>query len=178
MKYKRERVKNYEDYEIDTNGVVYGKNGKPLKYSLNHNGYCIVNFYINHKRTGFAIHTLVAKQFVPNNNITKNQVNHIDGNKENNNVKNLEWVSPKENILHSTRVLGNNIGINNGNAKRIKAYNKNGMLVYQFDSIADAGRYFNNKLNNKSNTRAKEQFICSALKGKKKTAYGLVWEYA
>ena len=46
MEYKREPVKGYEEYEVDTNGVVYGKNGKPLKYSINHNGYCIINFYI------------------------------------------------------------------------------------------------------------------------------------
>ena len=120
MEYKREPVKGYEEYEIDTNGVVYGKNGKPLKYSINHNGYCIINFYINHKRTGFGIHTLVAKQFIPNNNINKNQVNHKDGNKINNNVENLEWVTPKENMEHSVDVLGNNIGEKIGERKLLK----------------------------------------------------------
>lgn len=66
MEYKRQNINGYEEYQVDTNGVVYGKNGKKLKYSINHNGYCIVNFYNNHKRKGFAIHTLVAKQFILN----------------------------------------------------------------------------------------------------------------
>lgn len=103
VEYKREPARGYEEYEVDTNGVIYGKNGKPLKYSLNYRGYCIINFYVNHKRTGFGIHTLVAKQFIPNNDINKNQVNHKDGNKTNNSVDNLEWATPKE-LEHRTEL--------------------------------------------------------------------------
>lgn len=124
VKYRREPVKGYEEYEVDTNGIVYGKNGKPLKYSLNYKGYCMINFYVNHKRTGFGIHTLVAKQFIPNNNINKNQVNHKDGNKTNNSVDNLEWVTSGENMRHSVDVLGNYTGAKNCNAKAIKGINK------------------------------------------------------
>lgn len=110
MDYKKEYIKDFPEYQIDTNGVVYGKNGNPLKYSLNHKGYCIINFYVDHKRKGFGIHTLVAKQFIYNEDpINKTQVNHKNGNKQDNYVDNLEWVTPKENSFHSVHVLKNNL---------------------------------------------------------------------
>ena len=174
MEYKREPVKGYEEYEVDTNGVVYGKNGKPLKYSLNHNGYCIINFYINHKRTGFGIHTLVAKQFIPNDDTNKNQVNHKDGNKINNNIENLEWVTPKENTKHSIEILGNIFeGKNNSNAKPVEGRNIETNERIVFSSLADAGRYFNKNNNYKTSIKN----IWKAIHGYNKTSYGFYWKY-
>lgn len=175
--YKREPVIGYEEYEIDTNGVVYGKNGQPLKYSLNHNGYCIINFYINHKRTGFSIHTLVAKQFIHNNNPTvKTQVNHKDGNKENNHIDNLEWVSAQENSLHAREVLGyDNMGKNNPNAKTIIGIDiKTNQQKYYFNSLAEAARHFcaENK-----NYRITQNSIYRVLKGIRKSYKGCYWKY-
>ena len=48
MEYQKKSVavEGFGMYQIDTNGIVYAKNGKPLKYSINHKGYCIVNFMI------------------------------------------------------------------------------------------------------------------------------------
>lgn len=173
VEYRREPIKGYEEYEVDTNGVVYGKNGKPLKYSINHNGYCIINFYINHKRTGFAIHTLVANQFIPNDDTDKNQVNHKDGNKINNNIDNLEWVTPKENTQHSINVLGNDFnGSKNPNAKKLKGTHKITNDIIYFDSLADAGRYFT-----KNNYRTTTKLIWRAIKGYRKTYHGYIWEY-
>ena len=89
--YRREKVNGYEGYEVDTNGVIYGKRGKPLKFSINPNGYCIITFSINGKEKGFGVHQIVARQFITNDDPEhKTQVNHIDGNKENNRVENLE----------------------------------------------------------------------------------------
>ena len=174
MEYKREPVKGYEEYEVDTNGVVYGKNGKPLKYSLNPNGYCIVKFSINHLIKGFTIHRLVAKQFINNKDVNKTQINHIDGDKTNNKVDNLEWVTPKENMEHAKNVLNiDRTGKNSPSAKKIKGIHKTTNEILYFDSISDAGRYFT-KINNHKRIANK---IWEALNGYKKTYYGYIWKY-
>ena len=173
MEYKKEPVKGYEEYQVDTNGIVYGKNGKPLKYSLNHKGYCIINFYINGQIKGFAIHTLVAKQFIPNNDPSKWQVNHKNGNKEDNRVSNLEWVTPKENMRHSIEVLRNDFsGYNSSNAKPIKGINKYTNEVLVFGSLSDAGRYFT-----KNDYRNTMKCIWKALNGRNKTYHNYIWKY-
>ena len=59
-------------------------------------GYLKVDLSKNGKYKGIRIHRLVAMAFIPNPNHYE-QVDHLDGNKTNNNVANLEWVSPKEN---------------------------------------------------------------------------------
>lgn len=58
------------------------------------------------------LHRVVAKTFIPNPEGLP-EVNHIDGNKGNNRVDNLEWVTSKDNSLHSTRILKKNIGSQN-----------------------------------------------------------------
>ena len=134
IQYQKVPVKGYEEYSVDTNGIVYSKKGKPLKYSLNHNGYCIINFYVNHKRTGFAIHTLVAQAFIPNPE-NKPTVNHKDGNKQNNAVQNLEWSTHKEQTDHAKNVLGyDNSGTNNPLATEVFGYDKKNpeKLIYLF----------------------------------------------
>jgi hypothetical protein len=68
--------------------------------------YETVGLSIEGIRTGFYIHRLVAKHFI-SNPYNKSDVNHKNGDKHNNSVKNLEWVTPQENIEHSINVLGN-----------------------------------------------------------------------
>lgn len=175
MEYKREPVKGYEEYQVDTNGVVYSKKGKPLKWSLNHKGYCIVNFYVNHKRKGFGVHTLVCNQFIENDDPLKNQVNHIDGNKTNNNVSNLEWVTPKENMEHLKNVLGfDNTGKNNCNHREIMCIDSNGVIT-NFDSLSDAARFFDDTGLRFSNIKSS---IWKALNGYRKTYLKMIWKYA
>ena len=175
MRYRKECIDGYEEYQVDTDGIVYGKNGKPLKYSLNHKGYCIINFYINHKRTGFGIHTLVANQFIPNKDPLKWQVNHIDGNKANNNVDNLEWVTPEENMRHSVDVLGNGIGAKNSCAKVIKGINKKDGTEIYFDAMSDGARYLAKKY--KIKFMYAKNSLWRALSGKRKSYKGYYWQY-
>ena len=64
------------------------------------NGYKLASLCRNGKSKRVLLHRLVAKAFLPNpNNLL--QINHIDGNKQNNNVNNLEWVTAQENIIHA-----------------------------------------------------------------------------
>ncbi len=75
-----------------------------LKISLNTRGYPIICLTKNSKRTTKKVHRLVAKAFLKPAMIEKNQVNHIDGNKANNHISNLEWVTNRENCLHAIRM--------------------------------------------------------------------------
>ena len=66
----------------------------------NSKGYWRVSIQINNEQHAFSVHRLVAKAFIPNpNNLP--QVNHIDGNKNNNNVSNLEWCDNDYNMQHA-----------------------------------------------------------------------------
>lgn len=65
-------------------------------------GYLRVGFRVNKILHNHLIHVLVAKAFIPNPH-NKSIVNHIDGNKLNNNVNNLEWVTSSENAKHAVK---------------------------------------------------------------------------
>ena len=91
-------------YLIYNDGRVYSFYKKDfMKFNKNHKGYFTISLNIDRKNHKTAsIHRLVALHFIENNNPEeKNQVNHIDGDKTNNNVENLEWVSNRENIIHA-----------------------------------------------------------------------------
>lgn len=127
MEYRKEPIRGMEEYQVDTEGNVYNKNGSLKKYSLNHSGYCIYNFLVNGKRIGVAGHTLVAKQFLPLENYEGLQVNHKDGIRTNNDVENLEWTTPLQNIRYSIEVLGHdNKEEKNHNARAIYSIDKQG----------------------------------------------------
>lgn len=75
-----------------------------MKPKRNKNGYMEVNLIKDSKRKTFKVHRLVAINFL-DNNYNKKEVNHIDGDKTNNLINNLEWVTPSENQIHSYSVL-------------------------------------------------------------------------
>ena len=95
-------IKNFEGiYSIDLNGTIYndikGTIKKPSKLKI---GYLIVDLYKENKATKCYVHRLLAEHFIPNPE-NKKQVNHIDGNKLNNSLDNLEWVTHQENLKHA-----------------------------------------------------------------------------
>lgn len=93
-------IQNYSNYLIDENGNVYNKTtNKYLKGSIGENGYLYYRLSKEGQKKMFYAHRLVAETFIPNpNNLPV--VNHIDNNKLNNNINNLEWVSYSENTQY------------------------------------------------------------------------------
>ena len=90
-------------YSISSEGRVRNDETNKMKsMDATSDGYHKVDLYSNGKRTSVRVHRLVAEAFIPNPNKLP-QINHIDGNKENNNVKNLEWVNNSQNMIHAYR---------------------------------------------------------------------------
>lgn len=98
-------VVGYEGlYTIDIFGnVIKTKNGQVVSQQKNKFGYMNVSLGKDGKQKQYKVHRLIAEAFIPNPQ-NKPQVNHIDGNKSNNVVWNLEWVTCKENVAHAYTV--------------------------------------------------------------------------
>lgn len=105
----RKQIKDYLNYYIDEYGNVYNDlSGNILKGSIGENGYKYYRLSKNNKKKMFYAHRLVAEYFLSNpNNLPI--VNHKDGNKLNNNVNNLEWVSYSENSCHWHQMNGKRV---------------------------------------------------------------------
>ena len=107
-KVKQEDIKDYLNYYIYDNGDVLNINtNKILSGSVGENGYKYFRLSQGGKKKMFYCHRLVAEAFIPN---SKNLpvVNHKDGNKLNNNVENLEWVTYNENTEHFHKEIKKN----------------------------------------------------------------------
>lgn len=151
-------------YEISNYGRVKSLERRVLKK----NGRFIVNTYYNEKilvpipRQGYHrvalhkngiryhknIHTLVAIAFIENETPDiRDQINHIDGDKSNNIISNLEWCSRSENTLHAYRVLGRKrawLGEKNENCKWSKPViqlTKEGEIIRKYSSMSETKEY-------------------------------------
>ena len=161
-------VINYPKYEISEEGAIRSKpclgnhfKGRELKYSTDKYGYQIVCFNTKERKVNLKVHRLVAQAFIPNPE-NKPQVNHIDGDKTNNSVSNLEWVTASENIRHAK-----NIGIQCEcpNRKLVKQYTKDGVFVAEYQSLKAA----------QEATGIGWTGISACTRGVRKTAGGFVW---
>lgn len=170
------QIIDFPNYFIDETGQVYRK----WKYGftkkepqLTKCGYMRVDLWKNGVYCHKQVHRLVAQAFIPNPD-NKPQVNHIDGNKQNNDVSNLEWATPSENQLHAYKLFGyrgsrpmlGRLGKDNPFSKPVVQI-KDGIIIAEFAGINDAERI----------TGISHQEIGRVCRGKQKTAKGYIWRY-
>jgi len=155
-------------YDVCENGDIRNKKGLILKpHPDSKKRYNLIRLCKNGVMTTYLLHRIVAKAFIPNRGDLE-QVNHIDGNKTNNCVTNLEWCSRSYNIKHawetglkqergcciSKKIIG--INIKTGEKK-------------EFNSTADANMFlFNKKTGNA---------ISNCLNGRSKSSSGYYWRF-
>jgi hypothetical protein len=104
------KIADFPKYKVSRSGDVfsslkYGTKSRILKKFVDKDGYLVVCLRSLGVKKTIKVHRLVASAYIKNNN-NYPQVNHIDGNKQNNFYRNLQWCSCKENILHARDSLG------------------------------------------------------------------------
>lgn len=166
-------IPGYENlYQISDQGRVkslkFGKE-KVLKPGLGSDGYCQVQLFKNGEMKNFRVHRLVSLVFIPNPD-NKPFVDHINGIKNDNSVKNLRWCTHKENM--NFPLVRKNISQSQiNNPKKSKAILQIDIntreVINEFPSIRGVERQLGIASTN----------ISKCCNGKLKTAYGYIWRY-
>ncbi len=188
-------IEGYEGkYQVSNLGGVrsldrkignYFRKGKVLKPRACRNGYLLVNLYNKYSiREAKLVHRLVANAFILNQK-NKLEVNHIDGNKHNNTIENLEWCTSSENKKHAIRTglkperfkgqfgKGKNNwmyrrrGKDNPCSKIVIQYNREMNRIAEYGSTCEAER----------KTGICSTNIAKCCRGGAKTAGGYIWRY-
>jgi len=170
MKEMWKAVKGYEGlYDVSNFGRIksYPRNGtikkeRILKQTIDTTGYFIVGLHKNNKQKKVCVHWLVADAFIPKRK-GHEVINHIDGNKLNNNVTNLERCTQKHNVRESFR-----LGLQTPyNEKVVLQYDSNGNFIKEWKSGCEAGRQLNMSQSN----------ISACCRGLRQQANGFVWKF-
>lgn len=170
-------------YQISNKGRLKSfkdkKDGRILSNKNSKGGYLsAVLCYKNRPTRSDKIHRLVAEAFIPNPG-NKPEVNHIDGDKQNNHVENLEWVSRKENarhaIAHNPNIL---MGMNRFNRyirpNKIQQLTLGGRLIAEYFNAQEAGKSTGVCSRNILQVAGKEEY---RLGKTRKQAGGFVWKF-
>lgn len=159
-------MKEHNGYEVSNYGKIRNiKTGRILKTTTSYKGYKRFVIYIDKKPKCFYIHRVVANNFLDNSNNYK-EINHINENKLDNRVCNLEYCTSKYNANYGTR---NNRIINSkrNTFKTIIQKNKNNDIIKIWKDIIEI----------QENTKYNKHNIYKCCEGKYKYAYGYKWEY-
>jgi len=131
---------------------------KSMKLTPSNTGYFVVTLWKNNISKVHLVHRLVAETFIPNpNNLP--EVNHKDGNKLNNCVDNLEWVTQRDNNIHAIQT-----GLRDA-YKQIGQYDLNGNFIKSWNSIKEAQTFY------------ETSHISECCQGKRNKTKGFIWKY-
>lgn len=148
----------YSKYKINKQGQIINKNNILLQYIIKADYSTLkLKSDINGKFYRHSVHRLVAMTFIPNKNPLYTKVNHIDEDKSNNHVDNLEWCTQKQNAIHSLGRKVNQIDI------------ETNKIINTFPSISEA--------NASLNKRRDSNGVRKACNGTQKTAHGYKWSF-
>lgn len=155
------KIEGFEKYEVSNLGKVRNiKSGRILKPSLHRDGYLKHLLYENNKRKNLLLHRIMAIAFIDNPE-EKPKVNHIDENKLNNDLSNLEWCTVRENNIHGTRIKR----IAEKNFEKVIQLDLNDNILNEFESMTQA----------EQKTGALVSSISKCCNGKAKSAGGYKW---
>ena len=168
------RIRSCARTIIRKNKIKQQFKGKILSPEDNGNGYLRLILYKNKKKNSEYVHRLIASAFIENY-YNCEQINHIDGNKQNNNINNLEWCTKSYNIKEAYR-LGlktapkTMLGIKsykNHLSKPVNQYDLQGNFIKRYDSFSAAARA----------TGLNRTHIGECCNGKNRTYGGFIWKY-
>lgn len=167
------RVQSLDRRVKHPSGSLKTNKGKILKLVQGRKGFYLTVSLGSNKITAL-VHRLVAKAFL-DNSLNKPCVNHLDGNKTNNNVSNLSWCSYQENEKWSYAKLGKKpnktmlgkLGEKSPFFKPVGMYSFNGKFLRIFAGVNECGRFFKKSVGN----------IANVCRGEQKTAYGYRFNY-
>ena len=128
------QIPNFENYEVSNLGKVRNKKTKRILKPCNNGGYLYVGLRCNGSAKTFKIHQLVGLCFIENPN-NRQQINHIDKDRTNNNISNLEWCTAAENNAHKCLTLQQKT---NQNLKIWRLDIASGDKIELYNSIYDA----------------------------------------
>ena len=155
------KIEGFEKYEVSNLGKVRNiKSGRMLKPHLNHNGYLKHHLYRHDKQKELFLHRIIAIAFIDNPG-KKPQVNHIDENKLNNDLSNLEWCTAKENLIHGTRTKRAAEKL----SKKVIQLDLNDNVLNEFESMTQAEK----------KTGVLLKYISRCCNGRSKSAGGYKW---
>jgi hypothetical protein len=151
---------------------LVGRKERILKPVMHSNGYMRVSLYIDKKLQQKYIHRLVAETFLANPQ-NKSEVNHLDGNKTNNHVENLEWATSSENKEHAYKTgLYPRSKKYKGRKVYIDIFKPDGTFVARAASTRESAKWI--RENTKYN-KAAPTAISQAVLRKRATAYGFIF---
>ncbi|QGT52809.1 HNH endonuclease [Lactococcus phage CHPC129] len=155
------KIEGFDNYEVSNLGKVRNiKSGRILKPYLNEKGYLKHCLSEHNKRKFLFLHRIIATAFIENPE-GKPQVNHIDENKLNNDLSNLEWCTVRENMIHGTRT------------KRIAE--KCSIEVIQLDLNDNILNVFKSMTQAEQETGTSVGSISNCCNGKSKSGGGYKW---
>lgn len=172
----------YKGIKVSSIGRIWKASNKSRKerilseFPKDRDGYCRCSVQkLDGSWTSQPVHRLVAKAFIPNPD-NKQAVNHKDGNRSNNRVENLEWVTPKENVIHSFKF---------GSRKKCKNVPKKTILtdfqisqidkLREFYTVSQISKLFNIEYQSLKNIIHKKK-QCERLDNQQPSIYNTIYE--